>query len=284
MEPTKTTVRIGLEKPLRVLHISDNHLAYADERDDERKRALAASRQISFGCKGDKDYETLIAQIDYANEHCDLLVHTGDVIDFVSHLNLEKAHEAFSRSKNLFMAVGNHEFSRYVGEAWEDVAYKMTSYQQVRASLGFDLLFSSRVEGGVNFVAIDNGYYNVEPWQLERLKMEVKKGLPIVLCMHTPLYEKALYDFTMARLDNLCSYLMGCSEELLLPYSEYRAYQQRPTADTMRFVDYVQSQPLVKCLLTGHMHVPFVSTLPGGAVQIVAGAGYAGEAHEVTFE
>ena len=31
------------------------------------------------------------------------------------------------------------------------------------------------------------------------------------------------------------------------------------------------------------MHKPFVSALPGGAVQIVAGAGYDGEAHEVTF-
>jgi len=206
------------------------------------------------------------------------------MIDFVSHLNLDKAREALSHAKNCFMIAGNHEFSQYVGEAWEDTAYKMTGYQQVRKGFGFDLLFRSMVFGGVNFVGIDNGYYNVEAWQLERLKMEVKKGLPIVLCMHTPIFEQKLYDYTMARLDNLCSYLMGCSEEQLMLYSEYRAYQQRPTADTMRFIEYVQSAPLICCALTGHMHKPFESVLPGGIVQIVAGAGYDGYAHEVVFE
>lgn len=284
MQLTKHTVHIGLERPLKVLHVSDTHIAYADERDDERKRALAASRQISFGNKGDSDLNTFLDQIAYANEHCDLLVHTGDLCDFVSHLNLEKARAALDTAQNAFMIAGNHEFSQYVGEAWEDTAYKMTGYQQVRKGLGFDLLFRSQIVGGVNFVGVDNGYYNTEPWQLERLKMEAAKGLPIVLCMHTPIYEPALYEFTMQRLDDLCSYLMGCSEELLLPYSEYRAYQQRPTPDTMRFVDYVQSQPLIKAVLAGHLHVPFVSTLPGGAVQFVAGAGYNGEAAEITFE
>jgi len=284
MKLVRHNVPIGLEKPLKVLHISDNHLAYADERDDERKRALASSRQSSFGCKDDRDLHTLMEQIEYANENCDLIVHTGDMIDFVSHLNLDKAREALSHAKNCFMIAGNHEFSQYVGEAWEDTAYKMTGYQQVRKGFGFDLLFRSMVFGGVNFVGIDNGYYNVEAWQLERLKMEVKKGLPIVLCMHTPIFEQKLYDYTMARLDNLCSYLMGCSEEQLMLYSEYRAYQQRPTADTMRFIEYVQSAPLICCALTGHMHKPFESVLPGGIVQIVAGAGYDGYAHEVVFE
>jgi len=283
MELTKITVPIGLENPLRVLHVSDTHLAYADARDDERKRALAISRQADFGDRDERILKEFLSQIDYANEHCDLLVHTGDLIDFVSHENLEKGRAALSRSKNVFMIAGNHEFSQYVGEAWEDTAYKMTGYQQVRRGLGFDLLFRSRVVGGVNFVGVDNGYYNTEPWQLERLKMEAEKGLPIVLCMHTPVYERSLYDFTMQRLNNLCSYLMGCNEALLLPYEEYRAYQQRPTAETMRFIDYILSQPLIKCLLTGHMHEPFVSELPGGKIQLVAGAGYRDRACEVTF-
>ena len=32
-------VNIGIEKPFSVLHISDSHLAYADERDDARKNS-----------------------------------------------------------------------------------------------------------------------------------------------------------------------------------------------------------------------------------------------------
>ena len=41
---TKTTIEIGLEKPLKVLHVTDNHLPLCDERDNERKRAVAARK------------------------------------------------------------------------------------------------------------------------------------------------------------------------------------------------------------------------------------------------
>ena len=44
MTITKTRIEIGLEKPFRALHMSDNHIALADNRDDERKIKLAESR------------------------------------------------------------------------------------------------------------------------------------------------------------------------------------------------------------------------------------------------
>ena len=63
----------------------------------------------------------------------------------------------------------------------------------------------------------------------------------------------------------LGSALVGCDEEHLMPFSEFRAVQQRPTADTLRFIDYVNSEPLIKCLLTGHLHFNHECRLPGGA-------------------
>ncbi|MDO4740050.1 MAG: metallophosphoesterase [Eubacteriales bacterium] len=283
MKLSKETIRIGLEKPFKVLHISDTHLTCADERDDERKRALAEARHASFAAKGCGEMEAVLEQIAYANEHCDLLLHTGDLLDFVSYANIDTGRELLSRCKDFFMISGNHEFSRYVGEAWEDTAYKMSSYQQLRNGLGFDLLYLSRVFGGVNFVGIDNGYYNVEPWQLQRLQKEVEKGLPIVLCMHTPIFEEGLYAFSMNKHKHACAYLLGCDEEHLAEFTEYRAVQQRPTPETLRFIDYVLSQPLIKCVLAGHLHLPYTSALPGGLMQYVAGAGYKGYACEFTF-
>ena len=44
----KTRIEIGLPKPLRFLHTTDNHLTLADERDDIRKRELAAARHRDF--------------------------------------------------------------------------------------------------------------------------------------------------------------------------------------------------------------------------------------------
>ena len=48
MKLEKNTVKIGLEKPVRILHVTDTHIALADERDDERKRALANRLGLLF--------------------------------------------------------------------------------------------------------------------------------------------------------------------------------------------------------------------------------------------
>ena len=42
MNLSKVRIEIGLPAPLRLLHVSDTHLALADGRDGERKQALAA--------------------------------------------------------------------------------------------------------------------------------------------------------------------------------------------------------------------------------------------------
>lgn len=277
----KKTIQIGLEKPVRVLHVGDSHFCFADERDNERKQALAAARERIFRGEGGRIQACLNEMIDYANEHCDLLVHTGDLCDFVSQKNLEMARAALQRCKNGFFIAGNHEFSQYVGEAYEDTTYKMTSHQQVRPALGVDLLFNTKQVGGINFVGIDDSYYRVEDWQTQRLMREVQKGLPIVLVMHVPVFEQALYTQTMQTHE--CAYLLGCDENHLLPYPEFRAVQQRPTPETMRFIEYIQAQPLIRAVLAGHVHAPFFSLLPGGKAQSVAGAGYKGMASEVEF-
>ena len=41
MNIEKSTLHIGLEKPLKIFHITDSHVALCDDRDNERKKALA---------------------------------------------------------------------------------------------------------------------------------------------------------------------------------------------------------------------------------------------------
>ena len=40
MELLKNTIKIGLQKPLKILHVTDSHIALADEFDNERKHKL----------------------------------------------------------------------------------------------------------------------------------------------------------------------------------------------------------------------------------------------------
>lgn len=276
MNLIRSTVKIGLERPVRLLHVTDTHLTYVDESDNERKHALAERLR-------DPNKEKYLEEhIAYAEAHCDLLVHTGDLMDFVSHGNVEKAREIVKREKFFFIA-GNHDYSQYVGEAWEDDAYRMNSYMQMGGGLGVPMFFNSRVVGGLNIVGIDNSYYRFADWQIWRLQREIEKGLPIVLAFHDPLFEQSLYDYHYQRVPEDCTYLVGCDEEHLLRYSEFRAVQQRPDEATQRMIDCIKSEPSVKAILTGHVHFNFESMLTPTLPQFVTGGAYEGDAREILF-
>ena len=276
MQLSKNTLNVGLEKPLRVLHVTDTHIGRADERDNERKHALAKR----LGSSEREQY--FHEQLDYAEENCDLLVHTGDLIDFTSQANFDFARTILFREK-VFFAAGNHEFSQYVGEAYEDRAYKMNSFREMMPGLGAPLFFNARILGGINFVSIDDSYHQFEDWQITRLKKEIAKGLPIILCLHAPLFEQSLYDHHVSRSgEGTSSYLVGCDEDHL-PWDEWRAIEIRPRGVTAEAVGFIRSQPLIKAVLAGHVHFSFVSELAPGMPQFVTGSGYEGCAREITI-
>ena len=66
-------------------------------------------------------------------------------------------------------------------------------------------------------------------------------------------------------------------------YPPDRRVQQSTDAPTRAFIDYVQSQPLIRAVLAGHLHYDFETRLSGGAVQIVTGGGFRGCAREIAF-
>lgn len=275
MELLKTTIRIGLDKPFKVLHLSDTHLTFADSRDDQRKLDLAAGRLKVFG----QTEGYLNEAAAYARENNMPIIHTGDLLDFVSELNIDKA-RAFCEENDVFMAAGNHEFSLYVGEAFEDAAYRNQSLAKVQAAFKNDIRFAVREIGGVNFVAIDNGYYLTEPEQLTALKAVVAEGKPVVVMMHTPLHTKALYDSRMTGSANNAA-LMGTPEELLQCYSPDRYRQQKPDAPTLEMVDYLKNEPLIKALIVGHLHNSFEDAVTDTLTQYCTGLN---TAREITFE
>jgi len=274
LDIVKNRIEIGLDRPVKLLHVTDTHISDTDDRDDERKQRICKSNNIP------EIRQYFRETIDYCNENCDMMVHSGDLISVVSPRSLEVVREFLDTCDNYLIIAGNHEFSQYCGEAWEGIAYKMTAFQKVQRILNEDLLFSSKEVGGVNVVGVDNTYYRTEPWQLWRLQREAKKGLPIVLMMHVPLFEESLFQRVMA--NSKIAYLMGCDEAHLAQFNdEFREVQQRPNDDDLRFIDYVYSEPLIKCVLAGHVHFNHESKLPGGITQFVTGLGVDGVAREI---
>ncbi len=265
MEVLRNHIHLGLNTPFCVLHASDTHLTYCDGRDTLRKAELAKSRSQSMH-SAESDLEFLKKK---ALNESRTVIYTGDLIDFVSELNIEKAKE-FIDTVDCFFSAGNHEFSLYVGEAKEDAAYRNQSLNKVQGAFKNDIRCSSRIIGGVNFVAIDNSYYLIEEFQLDFLKKEVLKPYPVVLTLHTPLYTKELYDFSSDEGKSI-AYLMSVPDDLMKHYSPDRYEQQKQDNITENAYDFIVNCDNIRAVLAGHLHENFEGMLTDGSVQLVTG-------------
>ena len=266
MNIIKNEIKIGLEKPFRAVHISDNHLTYADETDDPRKRELARERIKGFP----KNSEILAEELEYAKRNGLTVLHTGDMIDFVSNANIAAAKQ-ISAQNDLFFAAGNHEFSLYVGEAFEDEAYRNQSLDKIQALFGNNIRFAVRKMGGINFVAIDNSYYRYEEWQYEAFKEVLKQDMPIVILQHNPLYEENLYNIAIGKASS--AYLVSVPEKLMQGYPEDRYIQQKADDITIKMTELIKSSDAVKAVICGHLHYDYEGFLTDRLKQYVSGLG-----------
>lgn len=285
----RITIPVGATAPFKALHISDSHLTRSDSTDNERKRKLAVKRKKIF-----KEAELQLAKaVRHCNENNMLLLHSGDLIDFVTDANLEYVKETFAQV-NCFASVGNHEFSQYVGEAKEDAAYKAQNYDNVQKAYPNDITFASRVINGVNFIAIDDVYYNFTDRQLKLMKKEVKKGLPIVMLCHVPLYTEGHREFRQAGDPTKTLAVTGAPAEITdaypvrkdLPdelYWKNTCVSQKADKPTLRFINWLKKQPELKAILCGHLHYFHQSSFSPTATQYIVGAGYNGNAYEIEF-
>lgn len=275
------TIRIGLPKPFKALHFSDTHITLADARENERKLKLSQDRFRYFS----NAPKYLAASLAYAKAHGELILHTGDLYDFVSAANLEMAKKTFGGA-GAILATGNHEYSLYVGEAKEDDAYKAQSYERVKAAWPNDPTFFARTVNGVNFVAFDDVYSDVSAQTLANLRREVAKGFPIVLMCHVPFYAPALFLDEMKHNKNHFAYIMGTPRERLARPLDGEPKMNAPGVNepTRAFLEYAEHEPLIKAVLCGHIHREWQGPLPGiGTMQYAADASFRGVAYEITF-
>lgn len=279
------TLDVGVEAPFSVIHMSDNHICLADERDDDRKNQLCEKRRNHFtdGCP-ERQEQINDEMFSYVRESGLPLIHTGDFIDFVSHKALDCAKEYFSEIETVFSA-GNHEFSLYVGEAWEDEDYKKQSFEKVQNAFSDGIEYGVRRINGLKFITIDDGYYYILPEHIEQFKTEISDGEPFVLVLHNPLYSENLYKQVMENQQpDEPPYLTGCPEKLLTKLSEHRFKQQRADETTLEFLKICNECENLKAVLSGHLHKGFVSELDSGVPQLVADGAFHDIMYKINFK
>ncbi len=108
-KPTRLEIRVGAKKPFRLFHMSDSHIAWMNSRDlvkceeGELKWYEGRRRHFATNATG------LAAALAYAKAHRLPILHTGDLIDYLSDANLNYIKRDFEGVAYQF-ALGNHEF------------------------------------------------------------------------------------------------------------------------------------------------------------------------------
>lgn len=254
---------LGAEKPFTLIHFTDTHITETLEEDKAEFKELAAKRRIKYTFS-----KTILDEIEKVNRETDgLLLITGDIMDFNSAGNFKRVSEFTEKNDCLYIA-GNHDFRTFGGMEYDAPEYKERNLPAVQAMFKNDIRFFSKEINGINIVGIDNCYYRFEPWQLERLKKEAAKGLPIILTMHIPFYTEETYNLVVRGKRKYAS--QACvPEEKMTEYPPERYIQQKDDEITREMYSYVLNEKSIKLLICGHIHKNCESHLPSGVPQIV---------------
>ena len=275
-----------LQHPFKVLFLSDNHFTVEDERG---KEYYSFSQRMGGGYVEPENYgisngreKRLIESLNRAQkDSVDLVVLGGDIINFPSMASVDSIMQIMTMSGlNWRYIAGNHDW-HYEGEdgtaseqrnKWEDSVLKPL-YQ------GENPLFYSVVLHKINFIFIDNSTHEITEQQLQFVRSEIEKGMPVVLFMHVPIYFPGQnIDYSCGHPDwnqaNDCYYEI----ERRLPWP-----QNGHTETTLSFCELVRENPSVIGIFAGHTHMEMIDYYKN-KIQYVVGANYNGNDVMIYFQ
>ena len=278
-------IAAGATAPFSLLHISDTHFTSVYDDEPEVKRKLAKIRTQTFGGRQE---EALRDSLAWAKTNVDFVVHTGDLIDFQSRANYDLVKKHFGAGAAKVASAGNHEFSP---EMWMSAvkeehteAYKDRTRKDLQTAFPCDLQFNATVVNGINFIALDDVYGYVPPVCVEKFHAEVKKDLPIVLCMHVPFFTDGIWRanakfWTSAAQHGKPNFF----RKTAVPeaWDDYKAQQTDKV--TREFIAYLKSEKLLKGILAGHLHITVQERFSPTAMQYVVGGNFMFHGQEVLF-
>ena len=274
-------VHAGATRPFSLLHASDTHLTCAYPHEPHERREFARLRTRGFGGRQE---EALRDTLEYARLHADYLVHTGDLIDFQSEQNLELVKMYFGGSPKSQVAMGNHEYSDGLGyhATPRTEAFKDTSRKTLTAAYPQPIDFAAQTVNGVNFITLDDVYGSVTAAQVEKFAAEVRKGLPIILCMHVPFHTEQSWMLTKLYWTNGRTRYAGEQPGEGEPGSDRHNQLHDPV--TRDFIASLKKEPLLKALLVGHEHFFLQEQFSPTAVQIFAAGNYLHAANLIAID
>ena len=182
----------------------------------------------------------------------------------------------FARNLSLFDAGSTY----LPGEkhTWQE-PFKERSWRLLKENYPIDARFSAKVINGVNFICLDDVFGTVQPDQVERFRAEAGKGLPMILCMHVPFHTPAIWRASAKFWRR--SGKFGAASVAPDARGDYKRQLEDPV--TRDFIAYLKSEPLLKGILTGHLHITVQDRFSPTAMQYVVGGNFMFHGEEVLF-
>ena len=250
MELLRTELDLGLPQPVRILQVSDCHLSACCEEDSEKAKEKSKKKTAAFQKEagGVTQEQRLKEALELSGDY-DALVFTGDVADSPSQANLQVLQSMLEGRRYLY-TFGNHDYYTYDSDSGkaEDRDRFLDDFLRF---LPCDPSMDSLQAGGVDLVTLDDSLAQFSWLQVEFLKAEIAKGLPVLLFVHLPLYSPTFvpkaYDLWES---SMC---VGTPQDVLDAHGETDP-KMPPEESTLAMLELIRTEPLIKAVFASHLH------------------------------
>lgn len=235
----------SLARAYTVVQITDVHISAAYDDEEERVRDAAPRRAHVFYATPEESVARWFALVEKANAaHPDVVVLTGDIVDFPSRRNMDVLEEGLRRLNAPYVfCVGNHDWAYdFDYQTPHAVAEELPKF--ARYSRSGTTAYSLYDAGEFAVLAVDNARDQIDPAALDGLTAAEALNKPIVLALHVPFCAD---DFPENGLKAECERWdgYGCMGENGIV----------PNADTARFIERIKAaDSRVAAVLAGHLH------------------------------
>lgn len=235
----------NLSRQYTVVQITDTHVSAAYEHEAECVRDAAIRRARVFYATPEESVERWFTLIDKANaENPDIVVLTGDIVDFPSLRNMDVLAEGLRRLNAPYVfCVGNHDWS-YDFDYHSESAVANELPKFAVFSRNGTTAYSLCDMGEFALLAVDNSSDQVPPAALDGLAAARALEKPLLLAIHVPLCAD---DFPENGLRAACAY-----------WGHYACMGEngiKPNEVSSRFIaDVTAEDSPVAAVLAGHLH------------------------------
>lgn len=282
----RTTIRLPEgHQSCKVMHITDSHITIPDAEADSLiwdkcgRMHQAYKNTGSHPCKENISRgEAFRMLIDVAKtQKVDMVLLGGDIVNFPSPKTVDFVSKVMKESGLPFVYVaGNHDWHLEGTEGSDN--QKRANYIHVLDPLyqGMNPLYNATMVNGINVVCIDNSTYQINREQLDFFKAQVKKGYPMLLLLHIPVYTHLHSNCTMG--DPKWGAAIDTTYKL---EGRQRWSEKGNTPETVEFTKLLKETSNI-IILAGHVHTNRVE-IEDKMIQFVTGLGRDGNYRIMEF-